>query len=216
MGIIKTQKIVVYEVKNKRFPERLKSKEGRLKFLRDLTGLTRGDIEKKHQIPEITIRKWENGRLNISSKGILRCLNAYEKEGVFTTLKWVEEGIGAVPSLGLPIQKEKHHDSIIRSFSELHPNLVVHKITENNMAPRYKQGEVVVGVIKNDKIAETNNTDCIINLNGEKQVVATIFTKGQQIFLSSINKVEDDMPLFVSIKSVNFIASIIWHRVIRL
>ena len=197
----------------KSFKDKLSNKAERLKFLRYLTGLKRTEMEEKYKIPQVTLKKWENRVLPLTRKGIERCLSAYEKESIYTTVEWVEEGIGPIPSLSVSIKDNCSLDDDLQYFKKKYSDCVIHKIESNNIYPHYKKGEIVVGIVHKGTIEKLNNTDCIFELLDKTRGIAKVFVKDKKIyFLSTSYDFNQDNFLLIDVK-VQFLAPIKWHQI---
>jgi transcriptional regulator with XRE-family HTH domain len=73
----------------------------RIRYLRELTGLERQEVEARHQIKVVSLDKWENGRANISTKNIARLINMALDHSIECTTEWLISGEG-------PPQKQSH------------------------------------------------------------------------------------------------------------
>lgn len=205
--------IEIFKSKMESFKDKLNKKTERLKFLRYLTGLSRVDVQAKYQIPQVSLKKWENGVLSLTTKAIIRCLEAYANEAVYTTVEWVEEGIGPIPSLSLKIQDNCDLDDDLQYFKEKYPDCVVHEIEENNLYPRYKKGEIVIGVVHKRPLEELMAKDCIFELINKKRGIAKVVIESKKINLISINSDLSHEKLLMQNVSVKFLAPIMWHQI---
>lgn len=195
------------------FKDKLNNKAERLKFLRYLTGLKRTEMEEKYKIPQVTLKKWENSVLPITRKGIERCLSAYEKESVYTTVEWVEEGIGPIPSLSVRIKDNCDLDDDLLYFKTKYPDCIVHKIERDNLYPKYRKGEIVIGNIHQGPIMAVDKTDCIFELVDKSRGITRVFIEDKKInFLSTNYDFNQDKALLINVK-VEFLAPIKWHQI---
>ncbi len=192
----------------------LDDKIGRLRYLRHLTGLTRLQVTQKYGIPEITLKSWESRKLPLTRNGLERCIEAYSKESVYTTVKWVEEGIGPIPSLDLGVENKHFLDRDIELFKSVYHELMVHQVEQDNMYPRYKRDEIVMGVIHRGKLSSVDEKDCIVELENNERVVARVCIRDDKIFLVSINNdfIKDGKSLITE-AAIKFIAPIKWHKI---
>ncbi|AZL16116.1 hypothetical protein [Rickettsiales endosymbiont of Stachyamoeba lipophora] len=182
----------------------LTSITGRLNYLRTLTRLSRNEIFKKYNIPEITLRLWENGKIPITAKGIKRCLALYAQEGLIVTEEWLKYGKGSKPLFDANLwqapllsQNDFNSDTSrnINDLSqdaaflkELHPSLMIFNIIDENMSPIYNVGDFVAGFITETKLQELNNTDCLVWLgNGNLVFRRVIITSDKTSNLTIIN-----------------------------
>lgn len=183
----------------------------RLRFIRSLTGLTRLAIEQKYQLPEITLKKWETGKLAISDKGIAKCLEIYKQENIFTTYDWIKNGVGPLPSF---IQKDADFDQDINYFKATYPNTLIHLVTNNEMMPRYQIGETVIGLIEDKEYSYYNNKDCIVILESDEIFFRRLIVQEKdKINLVCTNNLVESNFILYDIKPKT-IAPVFWHKIL--
>lgn len=204
----------------------------RLKYLRQLLGLTRAYLQENHQLPEITLKSWESGKIKLSKSSVDRCVDIYKKEGLIVSADWVLEGIGLDPviqsSLSDYFLTSSEHESqediyqdeetlMMRDanvFKENYSNAVVMLVSSDEMEPYYKAGDYVGGRIREKNDIETAlNKNCIVFLStGEKFFRRLIrnASGGYNLVCLNPNPLTSEPVLFnIDIEKV---APIIWHR----
>lgn len=196
----------------------------RLKYLRSLVRLDRKVISEKYNIPEITLRQWENGKINLTKKGVSRCVDAYLQEGLNVKEEWLQDGVGETPKLDYTLisfiensssQKAPMTPNIVddyKYFSKTYTNCILFKIIDEEMSPIYKTGHFVMGKIYNDDIKNLNSKDCIVNLTSGDILFRRVFINDlKQVNLNPINPFSNVEPLFNA--QIKTIAPIIFHYI---
>lgn len=187
-----------------------KQQHTRLRFLRSLIGLSRAAIEDKYRLPEITLKKWETGKLPISEKAISKCLEIYKNEQIFVTYEWLKEGIGPLPTF---IISTENIDPDISYFKNTYPNAIIYTIENNDMLPKYQEGEQVIGLAENDNYKKFNNLDCLVTLENNEIIFRKVIIQEAHIInLFCTNNLITDTPALFNVKPIS-IAPIIWHRI---
>jgi transcriptional regulator with XRE-family HTH domain len=182
----------------------------RLRFIRSLTGLSRFAIEEKYQLPEITLKKWETGKMAISDKGIDKCIEIYKQENISVTYEWIKNGIGPLPTFTSLI---KNQDRDIQYFKSTYSNLLIYQLINDEMAPKYNIGETVLGIIDNKEPEYFNNLDCIVQLeNGEIIFRKVAIHNENKINLICTNNSSKNNFIMLDVKPLA-IAPAIWHKI---
>lgn len=203
----------------------------RLKYLRSLIRLSRADICKRYQIPEITLKSWENGVSPLTKKGAERCTAIYRREGVILGEDWLLTGKGIDPKRSVtlgnyfstPMQEGLDYEAddelcMIRdanAFKCSYPNAVIHIVSNNDMRPGYKSGDYVGGLLRSKEQLETViNKDCIVQLQSNDQLFRRVIKDKRDGYynLTCLNPTDttaEPVLYHVDIKSV---APVIWHR----
>ncbi len=83
----------------------LHSPGSRLKFLRQMSRLTRAYLEKNHSLPSVTLKSWENGTARLTHKGLSRCIAIYRQEGIVCSKEWIMVGKGLNPRFAVDLGK---------------------------------------------------------------------------------------------------------------
>ncbi|MBX9702577.1 MAG: hypothetical protein K2X39_00350 [Silvanigrellaceae bacterium] len=202
----------------------------RLKYLRSILRLSRSYLQEKYNLPEVTLKSWENGTTPITATGAQRCVEAYRQEGLIVSEHWILEGIGLDPKMGvninhyfsLPISKEMATEddevAMIREavfFKESHSNAVIMMVSNDDMRPFYNPGDYIGGKIQYspEKIAICVNKDCIVHLkNGERFFRRLIQNSKGQYNLTCINPNETTHEPVLYHVDIEGAAPVIWHR----
>lgn len=183
-------------MKKKLEDNKLSSIAERLKYARSISHLDRIAFSQKYSIPESTLRLWESGRGSISQKGLDKCLEALQQEGINVTMEWLKEGKGDMPTHDVALisfikhsncsfstQKDFFQD-IYSFLSSKLPGCIFYNINDEDMLPFYKPGEFVVGKVDNLEIELFHGKDCIVHLNsGEIYLRKVYIAKEKQINL---------------------------------
>ena len=185
----------------------------RLRFIRSLSGLTRDDIAAKYSIPEITLRRWETGRIPLSKKGLLRCLAAYKQEGIIATEVWLMSGQGGKPFLEVDCGAHQDQGPALDYFHKSLNNCVVFKINDNSMMPKYSINELVVADVFIGDLAKLHNSDCIIMLEDETILLRKlIYSDENNISFICTNPAGTTRAALHNAKA-KYIAPVIWHQI---
>lgn len=186
----------------------------RLRFIRALSGLTRKEIEEKYHLPEITLRKWETGKLLISKKGAEKCLIIYKNENIIATETWLYNGTGPRPYLAIEFGNQNDlNDKIASYFKEIYQNCIVLKINDETMLPRYKLNELVVGDVYRDDLKKLHNKDCIVLLDSDEVLLRKfIFFNEDSYSLMCTNPSATNEPILNNV-NIKFLAPVLWHQV---
>lgn len=193
---------------------KLNTPYARLRFIRALSGLTRKEIEKKYLLPEITLRKWETGKLLISKKGAEKCLIIYKSENIIATETWLYNGTGPRPYLAIEFGEQTDiNDKIISCFKDIYQNCIVLEISDETMLPRYKPNEFVIGDVYKGDFKELHSKDCIILLDTDKVLLRKfIFFNENSYSLMCTNPSATNYPILNNI-NIKFLAPVLWHQI---
>lgn len=208
----------------------LSNKAKRVKQARCMATLTRGDLEKKYDIPENTLRCWENylpNRKGITEEGVIRFINALEAEGVKCSANWLLHGTGKEPELiskqpffgssddAIWEQEEALHREI-EFFTNNHRNAVVLPVIDNKMEPWASAGDYVGAVLKTEfELTDYIGKFCLV----DSKKWGTFFRKAKARLYLGENQVAffttntDHVSIIVGRpERINRIGEVIWHR----
>lgn len=204
----------------------------RLKHVRSLLNLSRSYLEKKHGLPQPTLKAWENlpDALIKSEEGVSRCIAIYRKEGIVLGKDWLLTGQGLAPQVSFNLTQrfaqkdtsalnyeEDEELCMIRdanAFRESHSNAVILIVSNDEMRPFYKPGDYVGGRLRyNENIETVINKDCIIQLkDGDKYFRRVIRNKQQGYNLTCLNPTETTAEPVIYNVEIACAAPVIWHR----
>jgi DNA-binding transcriptional regulator YiaG len=214
----------------------------RLKYVRQLARLSRPYLEEKHQLPEATLKVWENSQSRITPKGLNRCIDIYRKEGVVLSKEWVMTGEGLSPQLSVgignylasdlhyPFPEQRLRDAddaffpkddnicMLREasfFKESYADTVVLIVADNDMWPTYQAGDYVGGCFRRGKaVTEALQRDCIVRLkNGEKILRRLFKSKRNKCYnLMCVNPMPEAEQPIMFNVEIECAAPVIWHR----
>lgn len=154
-----------------------KERGKRLKLARNMAGLTREELEQKYGISASTIQSWEAAKAGgLTEKGANRAISVFRQEGIWCTIDWLLNGLGAPPQASSTyfhgVQEETTHSSIsddqaiqqeLTKFRVLHTEVLELIIADDAMLPYYQIGDHVMGKPKQgDDIQSLVGSDCIV------------------------------------------------------
>lgn len=202
----------------------------RLKYIRGLLRLSRLYIQEKYGIPEVTLKSWENEKVELSISGIQRCIDAYLKEGVIVSSDWILKGIGmppkssqiitsyfSYPSLDFDKTNEDDELQMIKEvdfFQKSYNDAVIMTVSNNEMSPYYYPGDIIGGRFRFLTEIETAiGRNCIILLDtGERFFRRLVKNKSGSYNLTCLNPEIDTIePVMYNVK-LECVAPVIWHR----
>ncbi len=211
-------------------------KAKRTKSARQFAGLTREEMNTRHDIPPSTLRGWESpGSLRnqgLTLKGAQRLANALQKEGVLCSVEWLMEGTGVGPQFMAPsIEADAESTQKITNgtllwgpylaiqneilcFEKNNPDAIVMMVSDNGLTPFYSPGEYVGGIKKYQKnIAALIGSYCIVETSTQEILVRKLCLgkKADTFTLVCENQTSIEQPSLTNVK-LNWAAPIIWHR----
>lgn len=205
----------------------------RLKHIREkLLKVSRAKICDKYGLSPDTLTSWEHGRVNISSKGVDKCIDIYGQENIVISREWIITGKGQKPKMSLdPAFYESHAEieyiddgnndtllllSEIEYFRSLSKNTIVAQISRTDMLPLYDRGDHVGGRLRYGKDIESCiGKDCIVKTTSGALYIRRIAKdeSGRDYNLVCLNPVwnGNPEPVLFNVK-IECAAPIIWHR----
>jgi len=205
----------------------------RLKYIREkLLKLSRADIHKKHGLSPDTLAAWENGKIQISEKGIDRCIKIYSTENLIVAKEWLLTGEGLGPNFSFDLNRyfrtlstekpdEKIDDSILLAkeidfFRSLSPNSVTGLVPNEDMLPLYARGDYVGGRFRyGEDIQSCIAKDCIVKTKDGSTYIRRVAKNpnGSGYNLVCLNPQWNGNPEPVIFNvEIECAAPIIWHR----
>jgi len=206
----------------------------RLKYVREnLLKMSRADIQKTHGLSQDTLAAWENGKIQITEKGIDRCIKIYNSENLIVSKEWLLTGNGLSPKFSFDLNRyfknvttsdlssEKLDDHIllakeIEFFLSQAKNSITCLISTEDMLPMYSIGDYVGGRLRyGNEINDCIGKDCIIKSKDGATFIRRISkgNKEQRYNLVCLNPAwnGNPEPVFFNIE-IEAAAPIIWHR----
>lgn len=203
---------------------------GRIKYLRDLMGVSQRKLA-EFGLKTSTLARIESHQGEITLKQANILIRIAQEKGIYCSLQWLVSGEGESPHMTtslpfqpihVPIIEEYKNTGLLRDiiqFTEKNPDSAVILIKDESMVPYFKPGEYVGGSpIKLDKISELFDID-----NAPYKHCIIKFKNGQQL-LRSVKKVNDDKlklikpntllnssEQIINIKDIHSIYSVTWH-----
>lgn len=205
----------------------------RLKYIREnLLKLSRANVHETYGLSPDTLAAWENGKIQITEKGIDRCIKMYSSENLIITKEWLLTGEGLSPKFSFDLNRyfrnttseasaEVFDDQMllakeIEFFRSLTTNAVVCLISNEDMLPLYSVGDYVGGRLRyNEEINSCIGKDCIIKTKDDSTYVRRIAKPphGGGYNLVCINPAWNGNaePVIYNVE-IESAAPIIWHR----
>ncbi|WP_158996608.1 hypothetical protein [Pigmentibacter ruber] len=215
----------------------------RILRIRKFLNLSRPDLEKKYNIPEISLKSWENGIRTIKETNLDMLINIYQKYNNDISPIWIRYGIGEMlatnnsndkfskitNSLRLEhnldkeinsIEFDSNDESIVQellSYIDNNKNIVLVKISGQNMKPIYNCGDYVGGKIIRDSNLFKNyaNTDVIVKTIDDKLFVRRLslpINFEKSIYNLHAVNLENEIEPCIHNVQVDFIAPIEFMR----
>lgn len=206
-----------------KFDNSIIEKSKRLRIARALSGLTRENFSKKHDISVYTLRSCELGHLAVSYKTAEKISKALEEEDVFCTIEWIMEGKGQAPTFyrhqanfkSLSLLSEE--DTILQEielFSKLHESAVVLQLKDDAMAPMYKMGDIIGGKLI-DNYNQLIGKACIVEVQPDYFILRKI-TKDDRNdepwILTALNPETKCVDPYLRISKITAAAPVLWTR----
>jgi transcriptional regulator with XRE-family HTH domain len=202
--------------------EELKKIGSRMCAARILTGMKQEEFTLKQNISHTSIKNWELGKALPRHDGIVAVLTTLKECGIFVSLEWLLYGNGPGPSyLGNydVIPDECSHEFVddhIKLFKKAQRakgfNPVVITIKNKAMAPFYKEGDMLGGIVVSQEFVRIelahnvrSKIPWLITLATGSFTPAFVYVHGDRWL---INTLEDPELKECSLPSI---AKIKWH-----
>lgn len=180
----------------------------RVKYIRDLLGLTRSQMSEKSKgiINKNTLASIENNRINLTREAALRLFKFATDNEIILTLEWLLTGVGISPYFG-----GQEVDSALNAvqeanyFKEVNKQALILTVMDDAMSPILMVGDIVGGVPS--RLSDTE-TLSILLLNDGVSVIRFVKYSGTygKYHTFAFNKlafdVYDDSQVITSFKVV--------------
>lgn len=207
----------------------LSSAGQRLKYIRSILGVTRAYIEQVYDLPEVTLKAWENNKISVTHAGIKRCIEVYKGEGLLVSEAWIIEGIGLDPTSTISVSQyfseptkkkislENDEMAMLQdanAFKEKYSSAVIMLVSNDDMRPFFKPGDYVGGKMRFGKdILKCINKNCIIRLKNQDIYFRRLMKNSKDNFnLACLNPNETTEEPVIYDVEIEGAAPIIWHR----
>jgi transcriptional regulator with XRE-family HTH domain len=137
--------------------DEIKSIGIRMHASRVLTGLSREEFAEKQNIPVMSIKNWELGRVMPRTEGIQTLINAFKEQNIYVSFEWILYGSGVGPNYIETTTFEREESANANLFEQVSLfkksqraqglNPVVVAINDDNMSPTYFKGDLIGGII---------------------------------------------------------------------
>ena len=194
----------------------------RLRAIRAYCSPSRNHFCDKTGMSESTLKAWENGVAPLTKKGAKSLVEIFSGFGLLCTESWLLDGEGPSPlrpfegSSNTTMSEERFIQKEFEELSQYYTDkLLLHRVPDQCMAPFFKQGDAVAGILVSPTdlpyywdeviLAETTNSPPLLRrvLRGSQPglvTLATLNVPGHQ----AQQRMED-----ITIKASY---RIIWHR----
>lgn len=184
-----------------------------IKYLRELSGLSRSKFSQKYGISPNTLKYIENGKFLVNDNRKVFFKNIFEGLGFsFDSIPSNKNNessfLDKISKSEINIQYE------IDFFKERNPNYVLYTISNNSMYPIFCTGDIIGGSKISDvnSFPDFNGSLCIVSDEiNEKFIGRTIKAKGNTIHIVSCNHNDARRVPYLEIKNVSSIAQISRH-----
>ncbi len=207
---------------NKNKTSALNTIANRIRYLRNLTGLKREEVEVRHYISVSSLEKWENGRANISAKNISRLINMALDYAIECTPEWLISGEGHPPKTITTSSLNEYQNSVgntvemilrdLNYFKITYPQGLTLMVSDDSMADYYTNGDFVGGLpIDLNKLKEYLHHACIVRTADGKIRLRRIGYDGAW-FLYGTNTRHKGSPYLEKDVKITEVAPVFWHR----
>lgn len=178
----------------------------RLKILRDVSALSRKDIEARSngRIKYSSLSTYENGQSNVSVDYLRRLVDFYESQGVSVSYSWLIDGTGYAPMKNNQMAVNLSSISEISLFQQQNPNSIVLS-SDKSYADFIDVGDFLGGVktTQNGKKLKLR----ILNIKDIGFIISHCAILGNNIF-----SIEDKKVSEIEINKVIDYYDVIWVR----
>ncbi|MCA9508514.1 MAG: hypothetical protein KC505_08845 [Myxococcales bacterium] len=179
----------------------------------------------RHGINRYTMQSWENGLHVSKGKNVERFIEALAKEGIACTAEWLIDGIGEparpisdarlveIFSSPNPQQDLLHecYEQIFQQlasfYEEINKNTVKIRVNDESMAPKFREGDWLLGADITDTPADAHQKFCIIELGPQRFLIRKVFHTKDHFLLTAL----DERIPTLSLGTATKIYEIIWH-----
>ncbi|MEI6805568.1 MAG: hypothetical protein WCK49_03565 [Myxococcaceae bacterium] len=199
----------------------------RFRIARGMVQINPKKFCEQYGLNRFTIQSWEMGHNHINIRTVVRFCEALSAEGVFCSPEWLLKGKGSTPIKlssrqdlaleSLQIDSNEEHKYIqaeIQLFRDNQIQLgrepVVVELGDQAMKPYFNKGNFVGGYLLPERSIDTLLGQIVIVGIGQKNYVVRRLMKESTNYLLVPG---DFTERAVSLKSVENVAKIIWHRI---
>lgn len=203
-----------------------KARGKRLKLVRQLTGLTRQQIEKKYNISANTLQSWEVAKKGgLTMLGAKRMLTVIEAEGIRCSMEWLMHGTGSPPqitdrryleSYGTDTKHQLSEQEVIAeellSFCTTYPETLHMVVADDAMEPHYYVGDQVAGKTYPSSLLHLlAGRECIVQTGNQTMLRHLRKNTQDNLYdLVCLNPKTDCSPLLA--QTIINAAPVSWHR----
>lgn len=190
----------------------------RLKRVRNLANLSRKEMCDGTTLNISTLKGWEVARHGgLTEKGAQKILERVAKSGVSCTLEWLLSGEGIPPCVifeddqsaeTIPFEQQE-----LNLFLQHYPNSLAMTIQDDAMEPFYAIGDLVAGVLCDEKAQGVGQNALVKLASGEKLLRSVRQGEdGQSVILVSLNPNTTVSEPVLYGAEIDSLAIVKWHR----
>lgn len=204
----------------------LKDIGARFRSVRSLVNINRKTFCERHEINRYTMQSWENGLHISKGKNIEKFIEALSKEGILCNEDWLLYGRGDPPkTLGEINQSPKNFApevskeitglnfdlEIAKNIKDLYEKrqgeALIYRLLDDHMAPKFYQGDLVIGIRNSSNPLIIHQKDCVIDLGLDRLLVRRTLLFKDRIMLLALDQTQPTFILGPDAK----IFPIVWH-----
>lgn len=209
-------------------PHELLDQKARIRYIRDLMGLTRHEMETKHNIKSISIQKWELGKNKITPKNAIKLAQIAQQNGINCFPDWILYGEGEKPTSNPNLQKRKITETNIFEnlpederliadivlFKKHYPSGEIMIVNDDSMFPQFSLGDYVGGLaLPLDQLNEHLDHTFIVKTEDGKKRLRRITRKKNEYTLFGTNSYHKGCPIVEHNVTISDVFIVFWHRI---
>jgi transcriptional regulator with XRE-family HTH domain len=198
----------------------------RVLSLRKMTRLSRRAFAKRYGVAPGTLQNWEDVQGNgLTEKGARRLINALQSSGIYCSIEWLMQGLGAGPRTDTELsiaqspystlQEQDYISEELALFYQHYKEAIDCIIKDDGMWPQFKIGDHVAGVRHYaSNITSLIGQECIImTVDGELLVreLRASELPDHYTLVCNNSRTQVAKPIIYDIKLV-WAAPVIWLR----
>lgn len=193
----------------------------RVRFARNISGLSRKELEQKFDINHNTLQSWELGRTQLTNKSAGKLCSVLLNTGILCSPDWLIHGDGQIPTiLGFGVDNAtSSNDELailreVEAFKTINPDPIITIAQDDSMHPLYNTGDYIGGNKKHgDQIQRCINTCCIVEtFEGDTLIRKVHKTRSKDLYTLSVINPNSSPPSVIPNIKLKYAAQIVWHR----
>ncbi len=103
-----------------------KSSGERLKYIRELTSLSRAKLAEETKLSASSVEAWESDKIKLSNRSISRIIKAYKSLGLSVSAEWIISGVGQSPLLETVEEQQGSNSEILKMLNLKSPTFIAY------------------------------------------------------------------------------------------